>query len=209
MSHTRDLEGAAPFFPDPIEEAKMDYSYFGFSMQQNRYALPAISILLEYAKPARIIEFGTRHGGLSVFLAMYAKNSGIAFHTFDVQDQVRYRDFFSFLGVQFHQTDIFTEKSHLEISDLIGQAGRTILFCDAIKAKEFNLYADHLKTDDLILAHDYAVDQEDFEAIKRQRIWWHCEIDYSDIAQSCRRNNLMPVFRSLFRTAAWCCYIKK
>lgn len=60
MAETDTLEQTCqePFFPPPIDEIKMDYCYFGCSMQQNRYALPALNILLEHARPARIIEFG-------------------------------------------------------------------------------------------------------------------------------------------------------
>ena len=209
MQEVIDGELARPFFPDPIDEVKMNYHYFGCSMQQNRYALLAISILLEHTAPARMLEFGTRFGGLSVFLGMYAKIAGAAFHTYDIENQVKYSDFFNFLNIAFHIRDIFSNQSRQEITDLIRQPGRTILFCDAIKAKEFNLYADHLKSNDIILAHDYAANEQDFNSIKKQRIWWHCEIDDSDIAQACHRNHLVPVFKNLFRTAAWCCFIKK
>ena len=209
MHPATNKEPEQPFFPDPIDEAKLDYTYFGCSMQQNRYALLAVNILLEYSAPARILEFGTRFGGLSVFLGMYAKNAGIPFHTYDIENQVKYSDFFNFLGVQFHRCDIFSEQARREVSGLIRQPGRTLLFCDAIKAKEFTLYADDLKHDDVILAHDYAENERDFNTIKKQNIWWHCEINDSDIAGACRKNNLVPVFKSLFRTAAWCCFVKK
>ena len=56
-----------PYFFNPIEESRLNYEYFGLSMQQNRYAIPALGILLEYSQPARIIEFGTYHGGLCIF----------------------------------------------------------------------------------------------------------------------------------------------
>ncbi len=209
MQRVIDSELERPFFPDPIDEAKMDYHYFGCSMQQNRYALLAISILLEHAAPARMLEFGTRFGGLSVFLGVYAKNVGAAFHTYDIENQVKYTDFFNFLNIRLHICDIFSDQARQEIAGLIRQPGRTILFCDAIKAKEFNLYTDHLKNNDIILAHDYAANEQDFNSIKKQHIWWHCEIDDSDIAQACHRNHLVPVFKNLFRTAAWCCFIKK
>jgi cephalosporin hydroxylase len=77
MSPPDSTSAPKPYFPDPIEDVQMDYAYFGLSMQQNRYALPAISILLEYGKPSQIMEFGTRFGGLSVFLGMYAKTEHI------------------------------------------------------------------------------------------------------------------------------------
>ena len=198
-----------PFFPDPIEEAEMDYSYFGFSMQQNRYALLSISILLEYGSPSRLIEFGTRYGGLSVFLGMYSKNNNIEFHTFDISNQLKYIDFFNFLNVKFHICDIFDPVTQKDISVLIRKPGRTILFCDAIKDREFNMYAEDLKIGDIILAHDYAKDKDDFQLMRKQRIWWQCEIEFDDIADVCSANNLKPVFTDLFRTAAWCCFIKE
>jgi hypothetical protein len=198
-----------PYFPDPIEDVQMDYTYFGLSMQQNRYALPAISILLEYGKPSHIVEFGTRFGGLSVFLGMYAKTEHIDFHTFDIQDQVKYKDFFSFLGINYYVCDIFAPVVQQDISGLIRRPGRTIVFCDAVKTREFNLYAADLKPGDVILAHDFAKDQNDFELMKRQRIWWQCEIQQSNIAEACRMHGLEPVFADLFRTAAWCCFVKR
>lgn len=198
-----------PFVPDPIEASQMDYSYFGLSMQQNRYALPAISILLEYGKPSRIMEFGTRFGGLSVFLGMYAKTCNIECYTFDIADQAKYKDFFNFMGVHYLVCDIFDPAVQQEISGLIRRPGRTILFCDAIKEREFNVYAADLKPGDIILAHDYAKDQDDFEVMKKQRIWWQCEIEYDDIANTCSSHHLVPVFADLFRTAAWCCFVKR
>lgn len=198
-----------PYFPDPIEESQMDYAYFGLSMQQNKYALPAISILLEYSEPSRIVEFGTRFGGLSVFLGMYAKSQNIECLTFDISDQAKYKDFFSFLGINYYICDIFDPGVQSDISKLIRRPGRTILFCDAVKKREFNLYAADLKTGDIILAHDYADNPSDFELMKKQRIWWQCEIQHSDIANACKTHHLEQVFADLFRTAAWCCYVKR
>jgi cephalosporin hydroxylase len=207
MNHATSIND--PFyFPDPVEEAQLDYEYFGCGMQQNRYALPALSILLEYSRPARIIELGTRHGGLSIFLGIYAKNAGITVHTFDIEDQVRHKDFFEFLKIHFHQMDIFAPEARQWITRLIESPQRTLLLCDALKIKEFNLYARHLKTGDIILAHDFAMDQQDFERMRRQRIWWTCEIMYPQIADTCRGHNLEPLFADMFRTAAWGCFIK-
>lgn len=199
----------SPYFFNPIEENKLDYEYFGFSMQQNRYAIPVIGILLEYAGPSRIIEFGTRHGGLSVFLGLYAKNKDIRFYTYDIKNQIAYGDLFEFLGIRFVEVDIFSEKAILQITRNIQKGGRSIVFCDGLKAREFNLYADYLKPDDIILAHDFAQDERDFTKIQQQSIWWHNELTFRDIEDSCRRNNLQPVFPDLFRTAAWCCFVKK
>ncbi|RJQ82983.1 MAG: hypothetical protein C4519_07345 [Desulfobacteraceae bacterium] len=196
------------YFPDPVEEALEDYEYFGCSMQQNRYALPAISILLECSRPARMIELGTRHGGLTIFLGIYSKNTQVPLHTFDIEDRIKYKDYFEFLGIQYHICDIFSPDHNKFITQLIQSPQRTILFCDALKIKDFNTYADTLKPGDIILVHDYARDQKDYQRMRKQRIWWTCEIEYQNIADACRRNNLEPLFADMFRTGAWGCFLK-
>jgi len=202
-------ESERPFFFNPIEESRLNYDYFGLSMQQNRYAMPALGILFEYSRPARIIEFGTYHGGLCVLLGLYGKTKNIPVYTYDIKDQIFYQDIFNFLGIRFFEKDIFAPAVKEEIKGRIMEAGRTIVLCDAIKIKEFNMYADYLKNGDVIFAHDYAHDEDDFKKMKVQKIWWHNEIMYKDIEICCRRNQLKPAFADLFRTAAWCCFVKE
>lgn len=196
------------YFPDPVEETLEDYEYFGCSMQQNRYALPAISILLGYSRPAGMIELGARHGGLTVFIGIYAKDTHIPLHTFDLHDQIKYKDYFQFLGIRSHAGDILSPGSREFITRLIQSPGRTVMFCDATKIDEFNLYSDRLKSGDVILVHDYAHDQRDYQRMRDQRIWRTCDITYKNIEAACRRNHLEPLFADMFRTAAWGCFIK-
>ena len=108
-----------PYFFHPIEESSLNYDYFGLSMQQNRYAIPALSILLEHSNPARIIELGTYHGGLWVFLGLYGKSQNIPVYTYDIKDQILYKDIFNFLGIRFFEKDILSPEVEKEIKERI------------------------------------------------------------------------------------------
>jgi len=123
---------------------------FGIIMQQNDLAMPALSRLIKDERPVRIVEIGTGHGGLTIFLAL----TGIPIITYD---RVDYRDrpnLFSDLEISFRNVDIWNVVD--EIKDIIQLPGKTLLMCDGVtKPKEFVTFAPFLKDGDIIMAHDY------------------------------------------------------
>ena len=59
------------------------------------------------------------------------------------------------------------------------------------------------------MAHDYCYDIQDFESNIKNKIWNWCEINESDIEESCNINNLKPYNQEVFNKAAWVCKIKE
>jgi len=196
----------------PFEQIQLEYEIFGVKMQQNNYALQLIDNLLKNLNPKLIIEFGARTGGLSVFLSLYSKLKNCEFITFEhaeISNPLIYENIINQFNGKIYYEDIFSENIINLLKEKIINSERSILFCDAVKIKEFNLYSDFMKSGDIILAHDYAHDDEDFEKIFNEQIWFCNEIQYKDIEESCKKNNLDYLNFELFRTSAWGVFIKK
>jgi predicted O-methyltransferase YrrM len=196
----------------PFEDIKLEYEIFGVKIQQNNYALQLIDYLLKNLNPKLIIEFGARTGGLSVFLSLYSKLKNCEFLTFEYAKEntpLLYENIIKGFDGKIHYEDIFSKNVIDLLKEKIASSERSILFCDALKIQEFNLYSDFMKSGDIILAHDYAHDEEDFQNMMNERIWFCNEIKYKDIEESCKRNNLYYLDFELFRTSAWGVFIKK
>lgn len=186
-------------------------------MGQNQHALVAFDTLFKTLErqgtpPATIIELGTSHGGFSVFLHLYALVSGARFITYDRPGFVpTYHELFTQLQVDYRQADVLNDHSTIaEIAALIASPGQTLLLCDnGDKVREFALYAQFLKAGDLILAHDYCVDQQTFEWDYRDRIWSFCEVMQADIEPICRQHNLQPFLQEVMAPAVWACRRKQ
>lgn len=193
-----------------ITNIALDYEIFGVKIQQNNYALSLINFLFQIKDPSLIIEFGARTGGLSIFLSLYGFNKNIEFLTFECEENsLMYAKIIKSFGGHIFYKNIFSEEVISLVKDKMQKSTRTIIFCDAVKIKEFNLYSDFMKSGDIILAHDYAHDAEDFENIRKENIWHHQEICFSDIQEACERNGLEYFDRDLFRSSAWGVFIKK
>lgn len=75
-----------------------------------------------------------------------------------------------------------------EVIDCIQKAGTTVVLCDGgNKIKEFNLLSRYLKTDDFILAHDYAESKEIFYSTIYRNRWNWCEITNVDITDAVKK----------------------
>ena len=178
----------------------MDRFFLGCYMQQKEGTVPAFDSLLSEMKPARIIELGTGAGGLSVFLGIYSFATGCAFYTYDNLPRDRnYGELFKALGVNRHVCDIFADEK--TIKELIAADGRTLLLCDnGNKKAEFNLFADALKVDDIIMAHDYFPERPPPGTSTDS-----CEIIYGAIAEVCDTYNIHPYQADLFTPLRWFC----
>lgn len=192
------------------EEIKLEYSYFGLKMQQNRYAPIYIDRMLEIVKPNLIIEFGTRTGGLAVLLGLWASANNSKVITYDLEaESLLYRKLLKILDVEIVNSDIYSLSTIQSLKELIHSSNRTIILCDAGKIKEFNIYSDFIKSGDVIMAHDYAIDDKDFKLLRSSKIW-HCnEIMQKDIEEACIKNNLSRVNSEAARATGWGIFIKK
>jgi len=187
-----------------------EHSIHGLLMQQNRYAPMIIDCLITSHRPETIIEIGTRTGGMSTLLGIWAHFNHAELITIDTsEEQLEYKPLMDYLGVNFMEEDIFSKKTIQTLKKKIEKPSKCMVFCDADKIREFNIYSDFLKVNDVILAHDYSHDKEDADNIHQQGIWSHNEIQYKDIKDACKRNNLRYIDHNLFRLSAWGAFIKK
>lgn len=197
-------------------------SYRGVSIEQRPEVTDKFeSLILEY-QPSQIIEIGTFAGGLTLILKdivdTYQLNTKI--HTYDVAkasiliDQIQYRNL---SNINVHTTNLFSsnydsfydDDKKQEIASLIQKPGITLLLCDGgCKRCEFNLLSDLLKTQDIIMAHDYAPDETYFKSYMHGKIWYWHEIKDADISQAIIKNNLLPIHKESFLDVAWLCVQK-
>lgn len=134
-----------------------------------------------------IIETGTYRGGLSLFFGLHAMRMGAKAVTFDIlpePTEALYKKLKPLLPLEFYQLDCVSDEA-TKIIYRYTSLGRTLLYCDAMKVGEFNLYAPILKVGDVIMAHDRANEMAVKNRYARE-IW---DKDIKDVVQMC---NLQP-----------------
>jgi len=186
--------------------------FFNLLMSQNQNGPIVFDTIFKYfinqnIKIGRIIELGTAHGGLSVLFGVFALAYGCKYITYDIFDTPNYKDLFNRLDVDFRQKDIFANEQ--EIVEEIQKEDVTILFCDGgNKIKEFNIFSNYLKKGDVILAHDYAENDESYKNYNHNNIWSFYEINYASIKNAVEKNNLKPFLEDVSIKAAICSFQK-
>ena len=104
-----------------------------------------------------IIELGTGNGGMTVLFAIHALRMRIPLHTIDVRQEPGepiYQRLKKMVPIHYYQQDVFSPEAGQKIVSLI-KKGRVFLYCDnGDKAKEMKTYVPHLKSGDVVLAHD-------------------------------------------------------
>jgi cephalosporin hydroxylase len=136
-----------------------------------------------------IIETGTYEGGLTLFFALHALRMGAEVLTFDIEPEPN-EGLYKLLKPQLPLTFFRLSSTSGEAVKIIEEAisrGRTLLYCDAQKVEEFNLYAPLLKTDDVVMAHDRGN-----ELAKEQK--YSREIYDKDIADTVNKCSLEPFY---------------
>jgi hypothetical protein len=185
--------------------------FFGLRMQQNLrapYALDGLFRQLESegVRVRRIIELGTGSGGLSVLLALYCLDVGAEFVTYDAHARALDNAAFVRLGIDLRVKDVRHAFVSAEIARAISSEGVTILVCDGgDKLADVNLFADHMKTGDLVLVHDYAASKEVFERDVRGQLWSWCEATDAGLRAPTERNDLRELMPELMHDAVWTC----
>jgi len=172
--------------------------------------------LFNELKPKQILEIGTFDGGLTLMMRDILDEinlSSATIRTYDLNDQKR-------LKSKNRNIEILTENlfsysySELEkedvVKEFIQRNGRTIVLCDGgSKKNEFRLLSKFLKLDDIIMAHDYAPNENYFNENIKDKIWNWLEIQDFDINESCLTYNLKPYMEDEFRSVVWVCKIKE
>lgn len=118
---------------------------------------------------AHIIEIGTNRGGLSIWLNDN-KNPSTKFTTFDITaEHIQFSP--SKEGIDFRVGDCFSS-AYEDIKNLIKQEGQVLLLCDGgNKNSEFNIFSEFLKSNDVIMCHDYIHDYETYRNVQLKYNW--------------------------------------
>jgi predicted O-methyltransferase YrrM len=196
-------------------------SYKGISIEQNPNIIDVFNQLINDIKPSRILEIGTFAGGLTLIMRDLLDLNNLTDSdviTYDVNTPHFLLNQISNIKITSKVINLFSdnyldfkdENSKNELIDIIGQPGVTLVLCDGgSKKNEFNLISSLLKKGDVIMAHDYAPNDEYFQKNIENKLWNWLEIQDSDINESCVNNNLKPYMEEDFRKVVWVCKIKE
>lgn len=193
------------------------FAYGYLFMSQHRDAPRVFKEFLSIVRPSRILEIGTFHGGLTLMLRDIMDKIGLInnpIRTYDINEQEFLKPLVIDRKVEVYTKNLFnntysdwnSNNDQQEINDYINRNGITMVLCDGgCKRCEFNLIAPFLKKQDIIMAHDYARNNEYFEQHMKDKIWnWH-EIQEEDIITVCNKYNLQSYHQNLMQSIAWCC----
>lgn len=142
--------------------------YLESRMMQVFHITPFLEILKKYKNFSRAIEVGTAYGGFTNLLADYFDEV----YTFDIKNLKP--NFYDHKNIKQITTNLH-ERDEIEnkVLPIISQQGSNIIFVDGgNKALEANLLADYIKSNDLILCHDFSINEQDFQ--NRGKIIWNC-----------------------------------
>jgi hypothetical protein len=199
------------------------FIYNNLAISQHQNIIEPFSNMISKIKPERVLEIGTSQGGLTLMIRDILDQYGLYqtdLTTYDVYDPVYLKNSISTenknitikVETLFCQKYVFfkNEETKNLLKNYIQEQGTTLILCDGgNKSAEFNLFAELIKKEDIIMAHDYAPNKEYFEQHMRDKIWnWH-EIQDSDIQESCQKYQLIPYMQNEFLSVAWGCFIKQ
>ena len=151
----------------------------------------------------RIIEIGTDVGGLSLFLH---KNKSEKCDLISYDIDIAFNKVSDSYGIDFRIGDCFSDDIHNEIKQLmLDESKRVLLLCDGgDKNREFNLFSQYLKKDDVIMCHDYSESDLDFSIMKDDAGWGHPpESHLKFIQEAITKNNLSKCHYDEFKSVIW------
>lgn len=191
------------------------YGYLFMSQHQNTPNV--FAEFLADLKPSRILEIGTFHGGLTLLLRDIMDNIGLQDNTiltYDVDEQEFLKPLVKDRNVDVRTKNLFdynnnsfiNNEAKEELQSFIQSDGISLVLCDGgCKRCEYNIIAPLLKVGDIIMAHDYAPNEEYFEKYIKNKIWDWMEINDNDI------NNIEGFdffYQHTMQQIAWLCRIK-
>lgn len=138
-------------------------TFLGYRIQQTWSALLMLEqVLADNADITRVLELGTGFGGLTLFFGLHMQERSGKVLSFDIVKKFKpeWTKWTVSLPIVFEERNAFMQDTVAHARDFI-QEGRALVFCDdGDKKREFPLYAGILKTDDLIMAHDWGINLE-------------------------------------------------
>jgi hypothetical protein len=154
-----------------------------------------------------IIEIGTYNGGLTSWL-YDNKNPNAKVVSYDIDGSVNQTNR---TDIDFRVEDCFSEKPFNDIIQMIQNTGRTLVVCDGgDKPKEFNTFSKYLKSNDVIIAHDYCSNEEEWRLYTNYWQWpYEADTTYDMIKDAIEENGLEPYRDKQFNFYLWTSYIKK
>lgn len=196
------------------------FNYRGLQMLQHKNVIDVFRRLLIEIKPSTIIEIGTEYGGLTLLLQDLVIELGLEtkIKTYDIKIptflvshpdltdviEIKTKDIFSYNPFR------ISDEGVNEIKEYMTNDGVNLILCDGgSKSKEFNSFSDIINIGDVIMIHDYIINEDEFETNFKNKIWnWH-ESKLSDIEESVIKNKLVPYLEDEFSKVVWGCFIKK
>ncbi len=188
-------------------------SVFGLAAQQHHDVYQVFYDFIQDTKPARILEIGTALGGFTQFLKRCTSDLQLNtdIRSYDIHRMNWYKDIIA-EGVDVRVENIFNadySECFPEVVEYIKSPGLTVVLCDGgDKIREFRLLSKHIKSGDIIMAHDYAESVEVFNSTIKGTRWNWCEITAGDIEQSAGENSLLYYSKQKFENVVWTCRIK-
>jgi hypothetical protein len=161
------------------EVLSVNVRIMGGGASQNYVAFKLLENYITYENIKYVVEIGSQKGGLSLYLANLACNTEqVLFHTFELNKSAwndranegcgHWLEKIETICPYFKsfELDIFSEIS-LDIIKQNIKKYKTLIICDGgNKVKEIDLFSKLLKTDDLIMAHDFGIEIHDFQINK-------------------------------------------
>tara|TARA_R110002020_G_scaffold5067_2_gene21511 strand:+ start:1628 stop:2263 length:636 start_codon:yes stop_codon:yes gene_type:complete len=189
-------------------------SYLNFTAQQNHYAYEAFyNLISSNNNISRILEIGTAIGGLTQYLSHICTELKLTvdIRTYEINDKP-YTELKE-AGIDTRIENIFDSHGgglvNLEVADYINEEGTTLILCDGgDKIYEFNVLSEYLKVGDIIMAHDYAYDEDIFNDNINLKYWNWWEIGEKDVSECSKKYNLDSYMQPQFDKAVWLCKIK-
>jgi len=194
-----------------MKQVTGNFNYKNIPIQQHENINDAFFNLITSAKPSQILEIGTASGGLTLMIRdiLNEQSMNTTIRTYDVEKKHYLNETHN---IEVIIKNVFNDQYDAlidnDVKDYINRPGTTIVLCDGgNKINEFNILSEYLKDGDIIMAHDYCCNADEFLKNYKDKIWNWLEIQDSDISKAVDKYNLKPYMEE-FKNVVWVCKIK-
>lgn len=190
---------------------RMMFTYCGVSIHQNEHVGSVFRALFRTFQPRRVLEIGTAAGGLTLLLRDLLDEAGYkSTELWTVDPMPMDRPYLVVDGINMIHADGFQDGLLPLLQTYVAEDGPTLVLCDGgDKKREFRTFAPHLKSGDIIMAHDYAPTREYFDGVMFNQHWNWLEITEMDIGPVAKQHQLIPHMQDEFQRVAWACRRKR
>ncbi len=142
--------------PDAHLPWEVHTEFVGQPMGTNYYVFTVISEILKMCEVESIIEIGTYHGALSLYLGMWARRLGVPCVTFDIVNLHKgVEDLFDLLGIHYLEMDVFSDEAREAVVN-VAHNEPAYLICDGgDKPKELATYLPLVPVGSVVSVHDW------------------------------------------------------